>query len=291
MRPTHVLETSLYASDLEAARHFYGTVLNLPVVFDEPGRHLSFRCGRGIVHVFIAAVTRDTESLPAHGVDGAVHAAFAVPYEQIEAWRTRFSDHDIPIEDTAAWPHHERAVSLYVRDPAGNSIEICTPELWAGGGDVHDDAVRQIRPPLRAETGRDEPIEQFQNRTLRPICTLQRPLLMMAVTHCLQEDRTGREPMAAALMAAEPMSAEHMDGKQTENADRKADLRTLIRENRHLKQSLIGLVTGHFTKAEYAFYLDHQREVQRRLVEIVTQQVLDQQVLDQIDTRTGDDTD
>jgi catechol 2,3-dioxygenase-like lactoylglutathione lyase family enzyme len=136
MQPTHVLETSLYASDLEAARFFYGTVLNLPVVFDEPDRHLSFRCGRGILHVFVASVTRETESLPAHGADGAAHAALAVPYDQMEAWRDRFDDYDVPIENTASWPHHEHAVSLYVRDPAGNSIELATPELW--GLDARD---------------------------------------------------------------------------------------------------------------------------------------------------------
>jgi hypothetical protein len=35
-------------------------------------------------------------------------------------------------------------------------------------------------------------------------------------------------------------------------------------------------VAGHFTEDEYAFYLDHQREVRRRLTALFTQRVLDQ---------------
>ncbi len=256
MRPTHVLETSLYASDLEAARHFYGTVLNLPVVFDEPERHLSFRCGRGILHVFIAEVTRETESLPAHGANGAGHVALAIPFRQVEAWRERFAAHDIPIEDTATWPHHERAVSLYVRDPAGNSIELATSELWGLDADARDDAMLRIRPYVPVDTEEQRPMEQFQSRTLRPICKLQNPLILTTVARYLQKYNTGFAKM--------------------DPADQEAKVRNLLKEDRRLKRSLVGLVAGHFTEDEYAFYLDHQREVRRRLVALFTQRVLDQ---------------
>jgi hypothetical protein len=53
-------------------------------------------------------------------------------------------------------------------------------------------------------------------------------------------------------------------------------VRNLLKEDRRLKRSLVGLVAGHFTANEYAFYLDHQREVRRRLVALFTQRVLDQ---------------
>lgn len=256
MRPIHVLETSLYASDLEAARHFYSTVLNLPVVFDEPERHLSFQCGCGIVHVFIAEVTRETESLPAHGANGPGHVALAIPFRQVEAWRERFAAHDIAIEDTAPWPHHERAVSLYVRDPAGNSVELATSELWGLDADARDDAMLRIRPYVPVDTEEQRPMEQFQSRTLRPICKLQNPLILTTVARYLQKYNTGFEQMAPA--------------------DQEAKARNLLKEDRRLKRSLVGLVAGHFTEDEYAFYLDHQREVRRRLVALFTQRVLDQ---------------
>lgn len=256
MRPTHILETSLYASDLEAARHFYGTVLNLPVVFDEPDRHLSFQCGRGIVHVFIAEVTRETESLPAHGTEGPGHVALAIPFRQVEAWQERFAAHDIPLEDTATWPHHERAVSLYVRDPAGNSVELATPELWGLDADARDDAVLRIRPYVPVDTDDQRPMEQFQSRTLRPLCKLQNPLIPTLVARYLGKYNTGFSDMHPA--------------------DQEAKVRNLLKEDRRLKRSLVGMIVGHFTEDEFAFYLDHQREVRRRLVALLTQRVLDQ---------------
>jgi len=256
MRPTHVLETSLYASDLEAARYFYGTVLDLPVVFDEPERHLSFRCGRGIVHVFIAAVTRETESLPAHGADGAAHAAFAVPYGQMEAWRARFAEYDIPIEDTASWRHHERAVSLYVRDPAGNSIELGTPELWGLDAEARDDAVRRIRPPAPVDVEEERPMARFESYTLEPLCELQVPLILPLVARYLRSHTTGFA--------------------NKDRDDQEALVRSLLKEDRGLKRSLVGMIAGHFTEEEFAFYLDHRREVQQRLVALLTTRVLDQ---------------
>ena len=256
MRPTHVLETSLYASDLEASRHFYGTVLNLPMVFDEPDRHLSFRCGRGIVHVFIADVTRKTESLPAHGADGPGHLALAIPFTQVEAWEERFNQHNVSIEDTATWPHQERAVSLYVRDPAGNSVELATPELWGLEANARDDAVQQIRPYVPVDTDDQRPMEQFQSRTLRPLCKLQNPLLLTLVARYLGKYNTGFAEM--------------------HRADQEAKVRNLLKEDRRLKRSLVGMIAGHFTEDEFAFYLDHQREVRRRLVALFTQRVLDQ---------------
>ncbi|MES3629779.1 MAG: VOC family protein [Longimonas sp.] len=256
MRPTHILETSLYASDLEAVRHFYGTVLNLPVVFDEPNRHLSFQCGDGILHVFIAEVTRQTESLPAHGADGPGHVALAIPFGQVDAWRARFDQHGISVEDSTTWPHNEQAVSLYVRDPAGNSVELATPELWGLGAGPRDAAVQRIRPHVPVDTDDQRPMEQFQSRTLRPLCKLQNPLILTTVARYLAKYNTGVAQM--------------------DRADQEAKVRNLLKEDRRLKRTLVGLIAGHFTEDEFAFYLDHQREVRRRLVALLTQRALDQ---------------
>ena len=48
MSITAVLETCLYASDLEAAERFYGGVLGLAVFGREAGRHVFFRCGDAV---------------------------------------------------------------------------------------------------------------------------------------------------------------------------------------------------------------------------------------------------
>ena len=41
---------------------------------------------------------------------------------------TRLTDSGIAIESDFHWPHGPR--SVYVRDPAGNSVEFADPALW-----------------------------------------------------------------------------------------------------------------------------------------------------------------
>ena len=50
--PRLVLETSLYADDLAAAKQFYDEMLGLDVVLRTEGNHVTFRCGPGVLHVF-----------------------------------------------------------------------------------------------------------------------------------------------------------------------------------------------------------------------------------------------
>jgi catechol 2,3-dioxygenase-like lactoylglutathione lyase family enzyme len=43
-------------------------------------------------------------------------------------WRERLEAHGVAIESVARWPRGGR--SIYFRDPAGNSLELATPDLW-----------------------------------------------------------------------------------------------------------------------------------------------------------------
>jgi len=246
-----VLETAVYASDLDAAEQFYHGVLGLDVLLREDGRHVFFRCGTGVVLVFDPDTTSEEERL-AHGTEGPGHAAFAVRYDDIDQWAAHLTAHGITIEETKTWPNGSR--SLYVRDPAGNSIEFATADLW--GEPRRADRLRQIRPAVPVDTSAQQPMEQFQSRTLRPICKLQNPLILITVAQYLQKYNTGF--------------------RQMDRADQEAKVRNLLKEDRRLKRTLVGLVAGHFTSEEYTFYLDHQREVRRRLTALFTQRVLDQ---------------
>ncbi len=127
--PLHgVLETAVYAADLDAAEWFYGTVLGLERIGRAEGRHVFFRCGTGVFLVFNPARTLEPGTLPPHGTSGPAHAAFAVRDDDLPAWRRRLERYGIPIEREIAWPRGGR--SLYVRDPAGNSIELASPVIW-----------------------------------------------------------------------------------------------------------------------------------------------------------------
>lgn len=134
MAPRGVLETVVYAPDLDAAERFYAGVLGLAVVSREAGRHVFFRCGPGVFLAFDPESTaRDVVAvgdafIPRHGAHGPGHAAFRVRDDEIPAWRDRLARAGVAIESEIHWPGGGR--SLYVRDPAGNSIELATAPLW-----------------------------------------------------------------------------------------------------------------------------------------------------------------
>jgi catechol 2,3-dioxygenase-like lactoylglutathione lyase family enzyme len=127
--PLELLETCLYVSDLSAAERFYVDVLGLRTYARNEGRSVFFRCGDRMLLLFNPARTRIKDSaVPTHGAEGPGHAAFAVPDNEIDAWRERLAAHGVPIEQEMSWPRGGR--SLYFRDPAGNSVEIVSPALW-----------------------------------------------------------------------------------------------------------------------------------------------------------------
>ena len=129
-----VLETALYTDDLTAANEFYGTVLGLERIAFVEGRHLFFRCGDGVVLIFDRRTTASVPTsvngapVPMHGAQGAGHVAFAVADAELPEWRARLAASAVAIESEVTWP--KGGQSLYVRDPAGNSVELASPRLW-----------------------------------------------------------------------------------------------------------------------------------------------------------------
>lgn len=135
--PARVLETCLYADDLGAAEAFYAGVLGLEPFARSAGRHVFFRCGPGVFLLFAPTVTATgpgTASgvpVPPHGAHGAGHVAFAVADAALDAWHARLLAAGVGVEAEITWPAGGR--SLYVRDPAGNSVELASPRIWGLG--------------------------------------------------------------------------------------------------------------------------------------------------------------
>lgn len=132
MRVSRVLETCLYVDDLDQAERFYQDVLRLELVQRLDGRHLFFRCGDGMLLLFLPSRTRYSDSgTPTHGAVGPGHIAFAVDPSELPAWREWLAEHQVDIEKDT--PGEDGGYSLYFRDPAGNSLELATAELWSAG--------------------------------------------------------------------------------------------------------------------------------------------------------------
>ena len=130
-----MLETAVYAEDLEAAERFYGGVLGMPGISAVPGRHLVFRSRDSVLLVFNPRQTEREQvvinggPIPLHGARGAGHVAFAVAPGELDAWRRHLRAAGVVIESEVSWPNG--AHSLYFRDPAGNSLELATPDMWS----------------------------------------------------------------------------------------------------------------------------------------------------------------
>lgn len=132
MTPTAVLETVLYARDLDAAEEFYGRALGLTPYAKIEGRHVFYKLDHQMLLIFNPEATRKPMSgalpVPAHGAEGQGHVCFAADAIAIAGWRDRLSRLGIAIEADFEWPNGGH--SIYFRDPAGNSVEFAEPRIW-----------------------------------------------------------------------------------------------------------------------------------------------------------------
>ena len=132
--PRAILETVVYCEDLAAAREFYQDLLGLDLVSHEPGRHLFFRVGGSMLLIFNPRDTRQATVqvgqavIPQHGAEGASHFAFQIDADQLPVVSSQLQAAGIAIESQIDWPGGGH--SIYCRDPAGNSVEFATRDLW-----------------------------------------------------------------------------------------------------------------------------------------------------------------
>jgi catechol 2,3-dioxygenase-like lactoylglutathione lyase family enzyme len=130
--PSAIMETVIYAADIDAAENFYRDVFGLKMVSKVADRLVFFKCGQQMLLIFNPEKSRDNDpaiGIPRHGTEGEGHFCFyAKDKAEIAAWRQHFEALGVPVEHEQIWKNG--AQSLYVRDPANNSVEIGEAALW-----------------------------------------------------------------------------------------------------------------------------------------------------------------
>ncbi len=130
-RATAILETVLYATDLDAAEAFYRDIFGLQVLRRLPGKFVFFRLAGGMLLIFdpVDSAREDPANpIPRHGAHGPGHLCFRAEAGDLPAWEAHLAAHGIAIEARHQWPGGAR--SIYLRDPAGNSVELGEAKMW-----------------------------------------------------------------------------------------------------------------------------------------------------------------
>jgi catechol 2,3-dioxygenase-like lactoylglutathione lyase family enzyme len=125
-----VYETVLYAPDVAAAAAFYGDVLGLRLVDGPDELAAAFRLDDGGMLLIFDPSRASVPGRPApsHGATGAGHVAFSVEDGMLDKWGEKLLERGVEIELERPWQRGGR--SIYVRDPAGNSVELVEGDLW-----------------------------------------------------------------------------------------------------------------------------------------------------------------
>ena len=122
-----------------------------------------------------------------------------------------------------------------------------------------DSQLLALRPAVPTETDPAEAtstVGAFLHATLRPVLKLQNELLLAVVADFVADH-------GIALAGAEATQRQRL-------------LTELLGRNVKLRYTIVGLVSGHFTAAEYAFYQLHRNELNRRILSLALERVLSQ---------------
>ena len=119
-----------------------------------------------------------------------------------------------------------------------------------------DSRLVELRPALGLSTEASGTLEVFQSQTLRPILKLQNPVMLALVSVYLKKYC----PRFAGLSRNEKM----------------VYVRDLLKRDSRPKNMLVGMVAGHFTEDEFAFFVKQEPEIRRRLIDLCIQRIQDQ---------------
>jgi catechol 2,3-dioxygenase-like lactoylglutathione lyase family enzyme len=128
-----ILETALYTDDMERARSFYESVLDLKPIFSDARLTAYGIAPRSVLLIFkrgaaTQTVTMPGGTIPGHDGAGPLHVAFAIGKDELAEWERHLAEKGVAVEGATNWSRGGR--SIYFRDPDGHLLELATPGLW-----------------------------------------------------------------------------------------------------------------------------------------------------------------
>lgn len=123
-----VLESSLYVNDVAGSARFYERIFGFRIISDFGERGCAMQAGnRQVLLLFKKGGSRLIQS--AHGGNGELHVAFAIPDSELASWEAWLAQNGIAVEEKRTWELGGQ--SVYFRDPDRHLVEIATPGVWS----------------------------------------------------------------------------------------------------------------------------------------------------------------
>lgn len=127
-----LLETILYTPNPARCARFYQSLLDLRPLGTPDDNMAALRVDeRSVLLLFNPDyASQPGRPVPSHGARGPGHVAFVV--DDLDAWPARLAEHAVEIEQEVTWPtdRFRPGRSIYFRDPAGNSVELLSTDIW-----------------------------------------------------------------------------------------------------------------------------------------------------------------
>ncbi|WP_233861459.1 glyoxalase [Tenacibaculum piscium] len=112
-----------------------------------------------------------------------------------------------------------------------------------------------IRPVLNLSS--EIPVEDFQNKTVRPILKLQHELIIQFFIFFCKNQK---------------VDIVHIEKEKFNKA-----VNTITKKNINLKNQFLGLIIGQFTVAEFEFYKNNTADINKRILMMIGQRIKDSQ--------------